>query len=354
MAFDERKVYRKRKRGAASASAAATASRRPRTADVAKPSVHELTRRARDVGLKLDADVDALARTGMVWPPRQVRASAREALERVKALPVRDKTPSLRHYLEAFSERSAEDLERDKVAIECLFADRVGKDVGVDTVGVCSSYQLALNGGRYTHTLVERGPRDQIAGQNVVPAHRVARQPLKDSAKIVQREKHAVEDDAKVYALGILTNQVTIADAPTLVALDTENVPTDKVRSEFENAVKIPMTGAKDDVFVLESHLLHSVLEPWWEPPDERVSSRKRGSGNERSTLDRWLEHIEKKFVVRTRRDGVPSLKHAGDRTIILVTLCSRTVNADTKRLNQIVARAAKPEPFERAPKRYE
>ena len=351
MAFDERKDSRKRKRGAASASGAGPSSRRPRTADVAKPSVDELTRRARDVGAKLDAEVDALARTGNVWPPRRVSVTAREALERVKALPVRDKTPSLRHYLEAFSERSAEDLELDKVAIERLFADRVGKDVGVDTVAVCSSYQVALNGGRYTHTLVERGPHLHIAGQNVVPAQRFARQPFDDTAKIVQREARAVEDDAKVYSLGILTDQVTVADAPTLVALDTENTPADKVRSEFENAVKIPMTGAKD-VFVFESHLLHSVLEPWWEPPKKRVSSRTRSGGNERSTLDRWLEHIEKKFVVRTRRDGVPSLEHSGDRTIILVTLCSRTVNADTKRLNQIVARAAKPEPFERAPKR--
>ena len=81
----------------------------------------------------------------------------------------------------------------------------------------------------------------------------------------------------------------TARHAPTLVALDTENTPADKVRSEFENAVKIPMTGAKDEVFVFESHLLHSVLEPWSEPPDERVSSRTRSGGNERSTLDRWV-----------------------------------------------------------------
>ena len=61
-----------------------------------------------------------------------------------------------------------------------------------------------------------------------------------------------------------------------------------------------------------------------------RTSSRTRSGGNERSTLDRWLEHIEKKFVARTKRDGKPSLTHTGDRTIILVTICSRTVNADT------------------------
>jgi len=352
MAFDERKDSRKRKRGAASASGAGPSSRRPRTADVATPSVDELTQRARDVGAKLDADVDALARTGNVWPPRPVSATAREALERVKALPVDTKTPSLRHYLEPFSERSAEDLELDKVAIERLFADRVGKDVGVDTVAVCSSYQVALNGGRYTHTLVERGPSVHIAGRNVVPAQRVARHPFEETAKIVQREARAVEDDAKVYALGILTDHVSIADAPTLVALDTENTPTDKVRNEFKNAVKIPMTGAKDDVFVFESHLLHSVLEPWWEPPKKRVSSRTRSGGNERSTLDRWLEHIEKKFVARTKRDGKPSLTHTGDRTIILVTMCSRTVNADTRLLKQIVARAEKPTAFKYAPKR--
>ncbi len=83
-----------------------------------------------------------------------------------------------------------------------------------------------------------------------------------------------------------------------------------------------------------------------------RTSSRTRSGGNERSTLDRWLEHIEKKFVARTKRDGKPSLTHTGDRTIILVTMCSRTVNADTRLLKQIVARAEKPTAFKYAPKR--
>ena len=215
------------------------------------------------------------------------------------------------------------------------------------------TYQVALDGGRYTHRLTTRGSRDQLAGKDVVPAHRDALQSFNASRKILKRKrKRAVEDDAKVYALGILTDHVSIADAPTLVALDTENTPTAKVRSEFENAVKIPMTGAKDDVFVFESHLLHAVLEPWWEPPDDRVSSRTRSGGNERSTLDRWLEHIDKKFVARTKRDGKPSLTHTGDRTIILVTMCSRTVNADTRLLDQIVARAEKPTAFKYAPKR--
>ena len=343
MAFDERKDSRKRKRAAAPDADARPSSRRSRTdGGATTPSVDELTQRAHDVGVKLDADVDALAPKG-VWPPRAVSSDkAREALARVKALPVDKKTPGLRRQFEAFSKRTRKDFELDKAAIERLFTDRVGKDVGA--VAVCSSYQVALDGGRYAHRLLFR---DQLAGRDVVAPHRDALQSLDSTKKILTRKgKRAGDNDAKVYALGIVTETLRLSDAPTLVALDTENTPTDKVRNEFKNAVKIPMTGAKDDVFVFESHLLHSVLEPWSEPPDERVSSRTRSGGNERPTLDRWLEHIEKKFVVRTKRDGEPSLTHTGDRTIFLVTLCSRTVNADTKRLDQIVARVAKPKPF--------
>ena len=350
MAFDERKSDRKRKRGAAGSSSigasASGASKAPTTMTT------RLAQQARDVASRLEADVDALADT-FVWPPRKISddTAVKNALERLTGLPVEaQKGASLRRRCDTFANRSRSELADDKSALLRLFADRVGDNIGSECVGVKSSHARSLDGGRYTHVLVDR---DRIAGSDVVVAHRdtVDGQTLEESTRIVKGAK------TMTYVVGVLLEDVSIVDAPTIVALGTENVPDKSSRYAYANAVKVPMTGKKNDVFAFEGHLLHAVLEPWSEPPPDPVSSRTRRASTTRAQnpYRRWEAHIADKFVVRTSRDGAPtSLKHERDRAIILMTVSPRTLASNVKLFNKVVCRQARQLNFERAPKRRE
>lgn len=117
MAFDERKIDRKRKRGAAGSSSigasASGASKDPTT----------LAQQARDVASRLEADVDALADT-FVWPPRKISddTAVKNALERLTGLPVEaQKGASLRRWCRTFAKRSNSELADDKSALLRLF-----------------------------------------------------------------------------------------------------------------------------------------------------------------------------------------------------------------------------------------
>lgn len=354
MPFDERKVDRKRKRGAAGSSSLGA------SASGASTDSSTLAQQARDVASRLEADVDALADTFMVWPPRKISddAAVKSALQRLRDLPVVEKPSgaSFRRWCQAFATRTASQLAEDERALARLFTDRVGEDIGRDCVGIRSSFARSLDGGQYTHVLVDRD-RKQLAGSDVVAAHRdtANSQTLEESVGIVRkRDTGAHDEDCRSYVLGILLHDVTIADAPTIVALGTENVPDESSRYAYANAVKVPMTGQKDEIFVFEAHLLHAVLEPWSEPPRDAVSTRTRG-GRNGSTTERWLKHIEEKFVVRTGRDKTPpSLEHDRNRTIILTTVSPRTLATNEKLIDQVVSRQARQLDFQRAPKRSE
>jgi hypothetical protein len=348
MAFDERKIDRKRKRGAAGSSSigasASGASKDPTT----------LAQQARDVASRLEADVDALADT-FVWPPRKISddTAVKNALERLTGLPVEaQKGASLRRWCCTFAARSNSELADDKSALLRLFTDRVGDNIGSECVGVESSFARSLDGGRYTHVLVDRA---RTAGSDVVVAHRDTVGTLEQSTRIVKKTKKSAQ--AKTYVVGVLLEDVSIVDAPTIVALGTENVPDKSSRHAYANAVKVPMTGKKNDVFAFEGHLLHAVLEPWSEPPPDSVSSRTRRASTTRAQnlYERWRTHVADKFVVLTSRDGATtSLKHARDRTIILMTVSPRTLASNAKLFNKVVCRQARQLNFERAPKRRE
>ena len=356
MAFDERKIDRKRKRGAAGSSSIGA------SASGASPTPTRrtaLAQQALDVASRLEADVDALADT-FVWPPRKISddTAVKNALERLTGLPVEaQKGASLRRWCCTFAKRSKRQLRDDKSALARLFTDRVGDNIGSECVGVQSSFACSLDGGRYTHVLVDR---DRTAGSDVVVAHRdtVDGQTLEDTKRIVKTSKKgARHQDCMTYVVGVLLEDVSIADAPTIVALGTENVADKSSRYAYANAVKVPMTGKKNDVFAFEGHLLHAVLEPWSEPPRDPVSSRTRRASTTpaQDPYSRWRTHIADKFVVQTRRDGAPtSLKHERDRTIILMTVSPLTLASNVKLFNKVVCRQARQRHFERAPKRRE
>ena len=177
-----------------------------------------------------------------VFLPRLLRGDlAKKALDTILGLPrLKVRTVRSREF-EVFDTESLDDFEKAKAALETIVRDRLGDADAEDfnLQAVAGQNENALDGGLYGSNV--ELDRERSAGNKFVPWHRdttlnekrtiaevkeYKEKEYKEKYKKKYKKKKVPETNERTcatYVVGILCDDVSITDNPTLVALGSQH-----------------------------------------------------------------------------------------------------------------------------------
>jgi hypothetical protein len=241
---------------------------------------------------------------------------------------------------EVFDTKSLDDFEKAKAALETIVRDRLGDADAEDfnLQAVAGQNGFALDGGLYgSNVELDRG---RSAGNKFVPWHRDTtlneKQTIAEVKKYKEKEYKKKYKKKKVpetnertcatYVVGILCDDVSITDNPTLVALESQHeekdVPENNAQVIRKNYVKVPIVGPKHGVFLFDAKCFHSTLSFAYcgeggNGETLRRSSRRGGHGS-------VAPETEEKHLVHLGASGNQSADAKKVRPVIMATVVGK------------------------------
>ena len=282
-----------------------------------------------------------------VFLPRLLRGNlAKKALHTILGLPrLKVRTVRSREF-EVFNTKSLDDFKTAKAALETIVRDRLGDADAEDfnLQAVAGQNENALDGGLYgSNVVLDRG---RSAGNKFVPWHRdTTLNEKRTIAEVKKYKKKKVpetnERTCATYVVGILCDDVSITDNPTLVALESQHeekdVPENNAQVIRKNYVKVPIVGPKHGVFMFDAKCFHSTLSFAYcgeggNGETLRRSSRRGGHGS-------VAPETEEKHLVHLGASGNQSADAKKVRPVIMATVVGKDLYKYKKLRNRLVGR---------------